>query len=313
MTKVYNIDQIKNVIDIKRDFLDLVQSQQQAFSDFSSGHITVPTPIQMSFSKAHGDCHIKAGFKQNSEIFVVKIATGFYKNSANGLPAGDGAVLVFSQKTGLLQAILCDGGYLTTLRTAIAACVAAKITPWDVQHVSIIGTGLLAIQALELMLLLYAQADFRIWGRSVQKTKAVAASYPGVKICESVQELMQNGGIVITATASTKPIIDLAYVNGKTHIIALGADEVGKQECDPRLFQSADIVVVDSKEQAARFGDTFHAIQAGFINIEKTEELGNVIQNGISVDANLLITDLTGIAAQDIAIAEWVSGWLKLA
>ena len=306
MTRVYNTDQIKDVIDIKRDFRELVQSQQRAFIDFSNGYITVPKPIQMSFAKAQGDCHIKAGFKQNSEIFVVKIATGFYQNSASGLPAGDGAVLAFSQKTGLLEAILCDGGYLTTLRTAIAACVAVKITPWDVQRVGIIGTGQLAIQVLELMRLLYPQADFRIWGRSVQKTKVVAESYPGVKICESVQELMQNGGIVITTTASSQPIIDLAYVNGKTHIIALGADELGKQECDPRLFPKADIVVVDSKEQAARFGDTFHGIQAGFINIEKTEELGNAIQSGISVDANLLITDLTGIAAQDIAIAEWI-------
>ncbi len=207
MTKVYNIDQIKDVIDIKRDFIELVQSQKQVFSNFSSGHITIPVPIQMRFPKAQGDCHIKAGFKKNGDMFIVKIATGFYKNSAKGLPGGDGAVLVFSQKTGFLQAILCDGGYLTTLRTAIAACVAAKITPWDMQHVGIIGTGQLAIQVLELMLLLYPQADFRIWGRSVQKTKAVAATYPGVKICESVQELMQNGGIVITTTASTKQLL----------------------------------------------------------------------------------------------------------
>ncbi len=306
MTKVYNIDQIKNVIELKRDFLELVQSQKQAFADFSAGLITVPAPIQMIFPKAHGDCHVKAGFKQNSEIFVVKVATGFYQNGASGLPSGDGAVLVFSQKTGLLQAILCDGGYLTTLRTAIAAGVSAKITPWDVQHVGIIGTGQLAIQVLEFMLLLYPQADFRIWGRSVQKTEAVTASYPGVKICESVQDLMHSGGIIITTTASIKSIIDLAYVNGKTHIIALGADEVGKQECDPKLFQMADTVVVDSKEQAVRFGDAFHAIQGGFITSDKSEELGNVIQKGISSHSNLIITDLTGIAAQDIAIVEWV-------
>ncbi len=101
-------------------------------------------------------------------------------------------------------------------------------------------------------------------------------------------------------------------MNEKTHIIALGADEVGKQECDPRLFQSAAIVVVDSKEQAVRLGDTFHAIQSGFMNIEKTEELGNVIQKSVSVDSNLIITDLTGIAAQDIEIAEFVLRRLKL-
>ena len=310
MTKVYSIDQIKAVIDLKQDFHELIQSQQQAFIDFSTGHITVPVPIQMSFPKAHGDCHIKAGFKNDGDIFIVKIATGFYQNVTNGLPAGDGTVLVFSQETGLLQAILCDGGYLTTLRTALAAVVAAKITPWEVKNIGIIGTGQLAIQVLELMKLFYPQAAFRIWGRSNQKAKEIAEYYR-IGQSDSVHDLMQWGGIVITTTASTKPIIDAKYVTGKTHIVALGADDLGKQECAPRLFQTADAVVVDSKEQAARFGDTFHAIQSGFINFEKSKELGNIIQKNSPLDFDLIITDLTGIAAQDIAIAQFVLSKLE--
>ncbi len=52
MTRVCNIDQIKEVIDLKYDYLELVQSQQQAFIDFSNGLITAPSPIQMLFPKA---------------------------------------------------------------------------------------------------------------------------------------------------------------------------------------------------------------------------------------------------------------------
>lgn len=52
-----------------------------------------PAPIQMSFPKAHGDCHIKAGFKNEGDIFIVNIATGFYQNIRNDLPPpGDGTV-----------------------------------------------------------------------------------------------------------------------------------------------------------------------------------------------------------------------------
>lgn len=311
MTKVYNIDQIKAVIDLKQDFLELIQSQQQAFIDFSNKLITVPAPIQMSFPKAHGDCHIKAGFKNNDDIFIVKVATGFYQNVINSLPASDGAVLVFSKNTGVLLQILCDGGYLTTLRTALAAGVATKRTPWNISHIGIIGTGQLAIMVLQLMQFLYPHVSFSIWGRSYQKAKDITALYNHVKVSGSIQGLMKNGDIIITTTASTQPIIDAKYVTGKTHIIALGADEIGKQECDPTLFQIADTVVVDSKKQAAQFGDTFHAIQAGFIGIEKTQELGDIIQKNIPVESNFIITDLTGIAAQDLAIMEFILNKLK--
>jgi ornithine cyclodeaminase/alanine dehydrogenase-like protein (mu-crystallin family) len=47
------------------------------------------------------------------------------------------------------------------------------------------------------------------------------------------------------------------------------------------------------------------------INIEKAQELGNIIQKNLPLDANLILTDLTGIAAQDIAIAEWVLNAFK--
>jgi hypothetical protein len=41
------------------------------------------------------------------------------------------------------------------------------------------------------MRLLHPQADFRIWGRSYQKTEKMANFY-GVQQSDSVQNLMQN-------------------------------------------------------------------------------------------------------------------------
>jgi len=85
----------------------------------------------MTFANPPGDCHIKSGMCLDDDIFVVKIATGFYQNSSLGLPVVDGAILIFSRNTGRLETILCDGGYLTLVRTALAACVCAQLTPWQ--------------------------------------------------------------------------------------------------------------------------------------------------------------------------------------
>jgi hypothetical protein len=78
--KIYDVDQIKKVINLDLSLKELINSQRQAFIDFSSGLYDVPIPMQLSFQEKVGDCHIKAGFKRNDDTFIIKVATGFYQN-----------------------------------------------------------------------------------------------------------------------------------------------------------------------------------------------------------------------------------------
>jgi ornithine cyclodeaminase len=94
----------------------------------------------------------------------------------------------------------------------------------------------------------------------------------------------------------------------------VGADVPGKQELDPRLFASADKVVVDSVAQAIRSGDTHHAIDAGLLTREQIHaELGEIAAGtrpGRETDAELTIADLTGLGVQDAAMANLVAARL---
>ena len=304
--KIYDVDQIKKVINLDLSLKELINSQRQAFIDFSSGLYDVPIPMQLSFQEKVGDCHIKAGFKRNDDTFIIKVATGFYQNTKLGLPASDGVVLVFSQDTGLLQVVLCDGGILTTFRTSLAAAVAAQITPWDIKCIGVIGTGQLASQVIEIMRRMYPNAHLILWGRSFEKTCALANKAENVEIGLSIQDLVRKSELVITTTASDKAIINNGHVIGRKHIIALGADDIHKRECAADFFGAADTVITDSCVQALKFGDTFHAIQEGVITIDKVVELGNILQKKIELDAKLIVTDLTGIATQDVAITNFI-------
>lgn len=156
---IFNRDEIRQAVDLDSNLEMLINTQRQVFIDFSKDCYEVPAPIQLRFAAVQGDCHVKAGFRRESDIFVVKIATGFYNNAMMGIPAADGALLVFSQKTGLLQAILCEEGFLTTLRTAIAAAISATVTPWTISAVGIIGTGALAALTLFIMKKRYPAAE----------------------------------------------------------------------------------------------------------------------------------------------------------
>jgi len=303
--KVFDLSQIQKSMDLDGDLRALIAGQKQAFMDFSSGCYEVPLPMQLNFPEYKGDCHIKAGFKKGGGVFVIKVASGFYENAALGLPTSDGVVLVFSQTTGALLAILSDRGWLTTLRTAIAALIAAEVTPWDIKNIGIIGTGALACLLQRLIKKQYPDANFRLYGRDLKKAQNIAIT--GVEVCASPSSLIRASDLVVSTTAATKAIIQDADILGKKHIIALGADAPSKQECDPVLFEKADVVMVDSKAQAPRFGDTFHAIQGGFIGVDQVLELGAVLQEPLLVGANFLITDLTGIGPQDVEIAEFVT------
>jgi ornithine cyclodeaminase len=287
--KVLCKDEIEKIVAININLSKLMDCQKQAFIDFSKGIINTPLPLQILFTNPPGDCHVKAGFNQFDDVFIVKIATGFYQNRSMGLPAGDGAVLVFSKSTGLLQHILCDGGYLTQIRTAVAACIASQISP--VSHICIVGTGSLGTLTQKCMRQLYPNAEINLWSRSL-----------GTDLSSTLQKC----DLVITTTASHTPLITLKNIKQNMHIIALGADETGKQELEPELFRHADHVIVDSRVQSALYGDSSYAISTNILTSEKTEELGELLAHDYATHGKFIITDLTGIAGQDIEMAKFV-------
>ncbi|MBE0711442.1 MAG: ornithine cyclodeaminase family protein, partial [Candidatus Aminicenantes bacterium] len=115
---------------------------EEGFAAYSRGEVVVPPVGELVFDDPPGDVHIKYGYIKGDDFYVIKIASGFTDNPKLGLPSGDGLMLVYSQKTGVLEAVLLDEGYLTNLRTAVAGAVVAKyLAPLEVTAVGIIGAG----------------------------------------------------------------------------------------------------------------------------------------------------------------------------
>lgn len=308
--RIYTRAQIKS-LHIRQHLAGLMQAIENELIQFANGRTVVLMPLHLDFAEAKGECHVKAGYTRDDSLCAIKIATGFYNNHALGLPAGDGLIVIICKKTGMINAILCDEGYLTTLRTAITACIAAKLTPWPIARISIVGTGTLARLLLEIIQQLYPKIDIYLWGRNQTAVADLQREYPGLKTENDLSLLIKKGGLVITTTASNKPLIDACDIDKKIHIIAVGADQPNKQELDVGVLAIADQIMVDCQEQAQHFGDSAIALKAGTIKIAQLTELGHVLQSRINVDVRVIITDLTGIAPQDIGIAKYVLASLK--
>src|SRR6185503_4198219 len=152
--------------------VDLLPEIEAGFVAYSERRAEVPPVGALRFTNPPGDVHIKYGYLHDDEFYVIKIASGFYENPSRGLPSGNGLMLLFSQQTGELAAVLLDEGYLTDLRTAVAGAIAAKyLAPTPVTRIGILVTGVQARLQLQLLRGVTSCREVLAWGRNAQRAE----------------------------------------------------------------------------------------------------------------------------------------------
>ena len=304
MTTVYSRAQIAQVIRPK----EVIAAMERAFAAYSNGEAVIPPVGQLDFEDPPGDCHIKYGYLKQGSTFTVKIATGFWKNPERGLASSNGVVLVFSSETGELLTIFQDEGYLTDMRTAAAGAVAAKyLAPQEIGCIGIIGAGLQARLQLDYLREVTPCRRVKLWARAMDRARALTVPGFDIEVVASPSAVAADARLIVTTTASRSWLLGAADVKPGTHITAVGADGGGKQELEPQLLALAQIRAVDSLSQCSKYGDSACALEQGLIETRDLVELGRVIQDPTlrrRREQDISIADLTGVAVQDMAIAE---------
>jgi ornithine cyclodeaminase len=315
---VLGLREIRALVDVPQ----LIRDIEEGFRLYARGRVTVPPVGFLHFEDPPGDVHIKYGAVSDDEWWVLKVASAFYANPDAGLPSGDGAILVFSQKTGALELVLHDRGWLTDMRTAAAGAVAARhLAPSEVECIGIVGTGVQARMQLQLLRDVVHCDRCLVWGRSGPKASAMVEELRGtdwvrawgldVDTAPTLERITAECRLIVTTTASRAPLFGADGVAPGTHITAMGSDDHGKQELDARLLGRADIVVADSRVQCVDHGECAPAVRDGQLAASSIVELGEVIDDpsrGRTHPDQITIADLTGVAIQDIQIAKMVAG-----
>ena len=314
MPAVVTLAEIRKALDAI-DPLPLIEA---GFAAYSRGEVVVPPVGELVFDDPPGDVHIKYGYIKGDDVYVIKIASGFVDNPRRGLPSGDGLMLVFSQKTGVLEAVLLDEGYLTNLRTAVAGAVVAKyLAPRNVPAVGIVGAGVQGRMQLEWLRRVRTFDTAVVWGIDEGELAAFRRDMerPGLKVRTTLraEEVAAAANLIVTCTPSTRPLLEAAWIRPGTHITAVGSDTAAKQELDPAILAKADRIVVDSLSQSELRGEVYRAVSAGAIGRDRLVELGRVIEDATlrrASEEETTVADLTGVAVQDIQISKAV--WLTL-
>ena len=259
------------------------------------------------------EIHVKGAHLKGARHVVLKVATGFYKNRQRGLPSGDGLFLLLDATTGVPALLLAEHGYLTDLRTAAAVGLTLKyLAPKGAREALLVGAGAVAQLTARMIVSELPIERLTVWNRTPHRAEALVRELNDggavkARVAGALELEVRRHRVIITATASTVPLIKADWVAPGTHVTSVGTGSPEKVELEPALLLKADKLVADRTSQTARYGNLHHAIVAGVLSADRVYgELGDLAAGrlaGRERESEITVADLTGVGVQDAAIA----------
>jgi ornithine cyclodeaminase len=204
-------------------------------------------------------------------------------------PTHQAVITLFDPATGT-PAALMDGTYITAMRTAAAAALAARLLARpDARVLAILGTGVQSRSAQEMFPRARDFAEVRVAGRG------------------EFEEAVRGADVVHATTASPEPVVRFDWLSPGTHVSSVGYG-AGGSELDPAIVERADVVVVEQRDSA------FAPLPAGAPELaprgrDGVVELGEIVSgtaDGRSSADQITLYKSVGVAVQDLAAAALV-------
>jgi ornithine cyclodeaminase len=270
---------------------EAILCMREALIAQARGECSTPMPMHLDTANG-GEVHMKSSYRRGGKYFALKMASTFHGK-------GNGMVMLCSAETGEPVAYFADEGHLTDVRTAaVSAMVARELGRRDTS-IGILGTGIQARLTARFHRHVLPVQEIFLWGRDLEKAERCAEEI-GAKVAGTPAELAASTRVIVTCTASRKPLLFARDLQAGTHISAVGADSVGKQELDPEILRHADLLLVDSLAQCERLGELQHAAELR----DKAVEIGRFCERPRVGESS--VADLTGLGVEDLYIAEMI-------
>jgi ornithine cyclodeaminase/alanine dehydrogenase-like protein (mu-crystallin family) len=197
---------------------------------------------------------------------AVKACTIFPGNVAAGKTMVGGAVNLFSDSDGALEAIL-DFHLVTKWKTAGDSLLAAtRLARKDSRNILIVGAGTVGRSLLQAYGAAFPDARFTIWNRSAKGAQDFAAAHPGVTVADNLETAVRAADIVTCATMSSTPVILGDWLQPGQHIDLIGAYTPAMREADDTAMARARVFVDNKDTTIGHIGELMAPIAAGIIS-----------------------------------------------
>ncbi len=305
-----NQKQVEKIIPLKK-IKDVVDAVEEGFFEYGMKRVQVPPKQYLYFTEHNGDLRIMPAFSNKLQMAGTKIVNVHPGNPKIGLKTVMAVIILDDAKTGLPLAFM-DGTYITGMRTGAASAVATKyLARKNAKTLGVVGAGYQSIFQIAAVASVRNLKEIFVYDILEKKIKDLAKILKkvGAKIKGATLKEACQKDILVTVTPARGPVVKREWILPGTHINAVGADAIGKEELDPQILKDAKIVI-DNWEQASHSGEINVPLAKGMLKKEDIYgELGEIVSGkkpGRQNEKEITVFDSTGLAVQDLFTANLV-------
>jgi alanine dehydrogenase len=281
------------------DLDDLADALRAALVAIAEGQVSVPPRI--AARAPNGLLGAMPGYLPGSGLGA-KLVTVFPSNAGSGTPSHQAVIVLFDPESGASVALL-DGTYVTAMRTAMTAAVAAKaVARPDSSRIAVLGSGVQAARHVEAFRHLFPGAELRVAARSERAARAIVAASPGAERAPTFEEAVRGADVVCCCTDAHHAVIEDRWLADGAHVSSVGTrrevppDTVDRAEC----FAESPAAVLPPLSGTPEFEGRDPA------SVSLVGAVLNGSHPGRSGPAAITLYKSMGHAAEDLAMASLV-------
>lgn len=247
---------------------EAVLSWQGLCDAFEAGHRLPRAEIGDTFLYRDPDTLLSRAAWIDGMGIAVKSATIFPGNPRAGRPMVNGAVNLYSDGAGELEAIV-DFHLVTKWKTAGDSLYAARLLARpDSRNITLVGAGTVARSMVEAYSSAFPGARFTVWNRSPEAAEAMAADLPGVTASRDLETAVRGADIICTATMAKEPLVRGEWLQPGQHLDLIGAYRPDMREVDDTALTRARLFVDSRATTLDHIGEMKIPLAAGVIGRE---------------------------------------------
>ena len=277
------------------------------------GHQLKKAEISDTFLYRNNDTLLSRAAWIDGIGIAIKSATVFPGNKELKKPAINGAVNLFDDKTGELNAVI-DFHLVTKWKTAGDSILAAKLLARrNSQNILILGAGTVAHSLRQAYGHVFPNAQFYVWNRTSEHAEQLADKFSNTKAVNDLQTAISEADIISAATMSNEPLINGKWLKPGQHIDLIGAYRPDMREADDRTLQRSNIFVDSFDTTIDHIGELKIPISRGVIRKENViSDFYNIQAFRRSSDDEITLFKNGGGAHLDLMTANFIlQTWLE--
>jgi ornithine cyclodeaminase/alanine dehydrogenase-like protein (mu-crystallin family) len=245
-------------------------SWQSLLDALEAGHRLPRARIADQFLNCRDDTLLSRSAWIEGLGFGVKSVSVMPGNASANLPSVQGAMLVFEDRHGALEAIV-DSSLLTRWKTAADSALGARLLARpEPEHYLIVGAGVVAETLAEAFSAVFPSLSrISIHNRTRVNAERLVSRLKSqgidAEVCDDLEGACASADILSTATLSKAPVIFGNWIRPGTHVDLIGAFKADMREADDTLLQKARLYVDCRDTTLKHIGELTIPIASGAI------------------------------------------------